>query len=156
MNVKLEDNYFSDPLKWTVVSGSVLISGYLLITSNSLPVIFILVIISLMMFSTRYVMEVDTNRKLILDSFYFLWIRTRSEQFKFNALNCIRLDKERITYRANSRIRDRQADFHEYIGTLEYDQGKSVELKRNVEYESVASDMKHMAAQLNIPIDRTF
>ena len=156
MSAKLQENYFSDTLKWTVTIVSALISGYLIIRAGNPLVIFILVFISVMMFSTKYVLEVDTNKKLILDSFYIFWIRTKSEQFKFNTLNRIRLDKERVTYIANSRIRDRQADFNEYIGTLEYDHGKSIELERKMEYESLATEMKHIAGQLNIPIDRTF
>ena len=66
MNVKLEDNYFSDTFKWTVVAGSALISGYLIMAAHHLWVILIFVFLALMMFSTRYVLEVDTNRKLIL------------------------------------------------------------------------------------------
>jgi hypothetical protein len=71
-------------------------------------------------------------------------------------LNCIRLDKERHTYTANSRTRDHQTDYNEYIGTLEFDQGKSVELMRNVEYQPIVEELKKLASQLSLPLERTF
>ena len=112
--------------------------------------------ISLISFSTKYILEVDTERKRIIDSFYFLWIRSKSDEIKFNALNCIRIDKQRHIYNASTRSRDRQADFNEYIATLEYDRDKSVELERKMEYQSFAAEMKSLAGQLGIPINRTF
>lgn len=156
MSVKLEDNYFSEALKWTIVFGSVLISGYLIYAAHHQWIIFFLLVISLISFSTKYVLEVDTEKKQIIDSFYFLWIRTKSEEIKFNELNCIRIDKQRHIYNANTRSRDRQADFNEYIATLEYDRDKSVELERKMEYQSFAEEMKSLAGQLGIPINRTF
>jgi len=156
MIVKLEDNYFSETLKWTIVTLSTLISGYLIYAASYQWIIFILLMISLISFSTRYELEVDTDKKLITDSFYFLWIRTKSEEIKFNTLHCIRMDKQRYVYNATSRARVHQADFNEYIGTLEFDRDKSVELERKMEYEPLADEMKRMAAQLNIPLNRTF
>jgi len=156
MSVKLGDNYFSETLKWTIIIGSALGSGYVLYAGQSLWIILLLVIISCVPFSTKYVLEVDVENKVIIDSFYFLWIRTKYEEFKFDTLNCIRLDKQRHIYNANSRARDHQADFNEYIGTLEYDHDQSVELERKMEYQSLAEEMKSLAAKLNIPIKRTF
>jgi uncharacterized membrane protein len=156
MSVKLVDNYFSDTLKWTVVIGSALLSGYLVYAAHHQWIIFFLLLISLISFSTKYLLEIDTEKKRIIDSFYFLWIRTKSEEFKFNTLNCIRLDKQRHVYNATSRSMDRQADFYEYIATIEFDQNKSLELERKMEYQSLAEVMNRTAAQLNIPIQRTF
>jgi hypothetical protein len=156
MNVKLEDHYFSDALKWTIVIGSVLVSGYLIYAAHHQWIIFLLLVISLISFSTKYVLEVDTEKKRIIDSFYLLWIRTKSEENKFDTLICIRLDKQRHIYNANSRVRDHQADFNEYIGTLEYDHQQEIELERKMEYQSLAQEMKSLAEKLNIPINRTF
>lgn len=156
MSAKLEDHYFSDALKWTIVIGSVLISGYLIYAAHHQWIVFFLLMISLISFSTKYVLEVDTDKKQIIDSFYFLWIRTKSEEIKFNALICIRIDKQRHIYNASSRSRDRQADFNEYIATLEYDRDKSVELERKMEYQSFAEEMKSLAGQLGIPINKRF
>lgn len=156
MSVKLEDNYFSDTLKWTVVIGSVLISGYLIYAGHHQWIGLGLFIITLISFSTKYVFEVDLKNKLIIDSFYFLWIRVKSEQFKFNTLNGIRLDKQRHVYNATTRSRVRQADFNEYIATLEYDHSKSIELERKMEYQPLVDQVSDLARQLNISIQRTF
>ena len=156
MKIKLEDNYFSDTLKWTIVVGSASVSGYLILTAQYQWIVFVLIVLSLIFFSTKYVLEVDRESKIIIDSFYFLWIKIKSEELQFTALKCIRLDKQRHSYNASTRSSDRQADFNEYIGTLEYDLDKSVELTRNVEYQFIAGEMQSFAGQLNIPIDRTF
>jgi hypothetical protein len=156
MSIKLVDNYFSETLKWIIVIGSSSVSGYLILTAQYQWVVFILAILSLVSFSTKYVLEVDTEKKIIIDSFYVLWIRIKSDEFEFIELNCIRLDKQRHTYNASTRSRVRQADFNEYIGTLEYDQNKSIELARKMEYQSMADEMQSFAGQLSIPINRTF
>jgi hypothetical protein len=156
MRVRLEDNYFSDALKWTIVTLGTLVSGYLIYATSYQWIVFILLIISLISFSTKYVIEVNTEKKLIIDSFYFLWIRIKSEELNFHTLNCIRLDKQRHIYNVTSRAMDRQADFNEYIGTLEYDHGQSVELERKMEYQALAEEMKRISGQLNIPVNRTF
>lgn len=156
MVVKQVDNYFSDTFKWMIVVGSVVASGYFVYATHHQWITFVLVVLSLISFSTRYVLEVDLDNKVINDSFYFLWIRTTSEQFKFNKLNSIRLDKQRHVYNATTRSRVRQADFNEYIATLEYDHDKSVELERKMEYQPLADQVTYMAEQLNIPVNRTF
>ena len=156
MSVKLVASYFSDTLKWTITIGSASGTLYILYMASYLWIIFILLLITLISFSTKYVMVVDIEKKRIIDSFYFLWIRTKSDEIKFDTLNCIRIDKQRHIYNASTRSRDRQADFNEYIATLEYDRDKSVELERKMEYQSIAEEMKNMAGQLGIPINRTF
>lgn len=156
MSIKLVDNYFSETLKWTIVIGSASVSVYLILTEHHQWIVFVLIVLSLIFFSTKYVLEVDLNKKIIIDSFYFLWIKIKSEELQFNTLKCIRLDKQRHIYNASTRSRDRQADFNEYIGTLEYDLDKSVEIARNNEYQFVAEEMQRFAGQLNIPIHRTF
>lgn len=156
MRIKLVDPYFSETLKWTIAVGSASLSGYLFLTAQYQWIVFVLIVLSLVVFSTKYVLEVDLNKKIIIDSFYLLWIRIKSEELQFNTLMCIRLDKQRHTYNASTRSVDRQADFNEYIGTLEYDLDKSVELARNMEYQFITEEMQSFAGQLNIPVKRTF
>ena len=156
MTAKLENNYFSDPLKWTVVIGSLLSAGYLFYAEHHQWVVLLLFLISIILFSTRYVLLVDTDRKIIHDSFYFIWIKVKFEEFKFDDLHGVRMDKQRHIYNATTRSRVRQADFNEYIATLEFDDGKSVELERAMEYESFAERMKQFATELKIPINRTY
>lgn len=156
MTVKLENNYFSETIKWMAVIASLLVSGYLFYSAHHQWIVFILLIFSLIIFSTRYQLEIDTGNNRIIDSFYILWIRTTSVTVDFQTLNCIRLDKQRHVYNASSRSRDRQADFSEYIAILEYDDDKLLELERKMEYQPLAEEMRHLAVQLGIPVSRTF
>jgi hypothetical protein len=156
MDIKLEENYFSEALTWTIVIGCASVSGYLIFLSSYQWIVLVLAMVALITFSTKYTLNINTEKKLIIDSFYILWIRIKYEEFKFSTLHSIRLDKQRHVYNASSRSRDRQTDFNEYIGTLEYDQDKSVELTRKMEYQTMAEEMNRIAGQLNIPISRTF
>ncbi len=151
----LEESYFSETLKWTIISGSVLVSSFLIVKTSYAWISIFLILISLISFSTKYLLEVDTIEKLITDSFQVLWINVNTRKFVFHELKGIRLDKQHHAYTANSRARTAQTEFNEYIGTLEYDRS-SIELTRSLDYEAFAEAMKRMAAELQIPIHRTF
>jgi hypothetical protein len=156
MIVKVEENYFSETLKWMVVILSILIGVYLIYKGSYLWVMVVLLIISLIAFSTKYLLIIDPQKKLIIDSFYCLWIKIKNEEFGFMSLDNIRFDKQRHTYNASSRSREHTSDFSEYIATLEYDRNKSIELMRHMEYQSVTKKVKSISIQLNLPIIRTF
>lgn len=152
---KLEEYYFSETLKWTLAIGSAIVSTYLIVKTGYAWISIFLILVSVIAFSTKYMFEVDMSQQLIIDSFQILWIKTKTRKFVYYELKCIRLDKKHHSYTANSRARTAQTDFNEYIGTLEYD-GSSIELTRRVSYEAFAEEMKRMAAELQIPIKRTF
>jgi hypothetical protein len=152
---RLEESYFSDTLKWTIILVSVMVSSFLIVKTSYAWVSIFLILISLISFSTKYLLEVDTIEKLITDSLQVVWINTNTRKFVFHELKGIRLDKHHHAYTANSRARTAQTEFNEYIGTLEYDRS-SIELMRSLNYETFAEAMKRMAAELQIPIHRTF
>lgn len=156
MQVKLEDKYFSETLTWTIAIGSMTGSIYLIYVGHYQWIIFFLLMIFLISYSARYVLIIDQDKKCIIDSFYLLWIKTKSEEIHFNTLHSIRLDKERHAYNASTRSRVRKADFNEYMGTLIYDADKSLELARSMEYQTIAEEMNQFAEQLNLPVTRTF
>lgn len=151
----LVESYFSETFKWTLAIGSVMVSTYLIVKTGYAWISILLILVSVITFSTKYLFEVDMSQQLIIDSFQVLWIKTKTRKFIYNKLKCIRLDKQHHAYTANSRARTAQTDFNEYIGTLEYDT-YSIELTRKVSYEDFAEEMKRMAAELQIPINRTF
>lgn len=155
MKSTLEEYYFSETLKWTFAIGSAMVSAYLIVKTGYAWISIFLILVSLITFSTKYFIEVDTSQKMITDSFQVLWVKNKTRKFVYHQLKCIRLDKQHHAYTANSRARTAQTDFNEYIGTLEYD-GSSIELTRKVNYEAFAEMMKRMASELQIPINRTF
>jgi len=151
----LKESYFSDTLKWTFLIGSLVASGLLIFKSDYEWIVIVLVVFSLIMFSTRSQIEIDPIEKRITDSFEVLWFTTKSEQCTFQTLKGIRLNKERHSYTANSRARTAQTDFFEYIAILEYDD-QSLEITRQVSYDSFAAEMKRIANELQIPLYRMF
>jgi hypothetical protein len=151
----LEESYFSETLKWTIIIASVMVSSFLIVKTSYAWIAIFLILISLVSFSMRSILEVDTIQKLITDSFQVLWINANTRKFVYHELKGIRLDKHHHAYTANSRVRTAQTEFNEYIGTLEYDRS-SIELTRSLNYETFAEAMKRMAAELQIPIHRTF
>lgn len=155
MKSTLEEYYFSETLKWTLTIGSAIVSAYLIVKTGYAWISIFLALVSVITFSTKYLIEIDMDEKLITDSFQVLWIKTKTRKFVYHELKCIRLDKQHHAYTANSRARTAQTEFNEYIGSLEYD-GSSIELTRRVSYEAFAEEMKRMAAELQIPINRTF
>ncbi len=155
MKSTLKESYFSDTLKWTFLIGSLVAGGLLIFKSDYEWIVIVLVVFSLIMFSTRSQIEIDPIEKRITDSFEVLWFTTKSEQYTFQALKGIRLNKERHSYTANSRARTAQTDFFEYIATLEFDD-QSLEIMRQVSYDSFAAEMKRMAGELQIPLYRMF
>lgn len=100
-------------------------------------------------------MQINTHEKIIVDSFEILWFDLKREEYRFQQLKGIRLDKERHSYTANSRARTAQTDFNEYIGILEFD-NQSIEIARDVSYKSFADEMQRVAQELSIPIHRSF
>ena len=56
MTARLDKNYFSEALKWIIVSVSILVGSFLIFTGSYEWIIFFLLIISLISFSTRYSM----------------------------------------------------------------------------------------------------
>jgi len=151
----LKESYFSDTLKWTILVGSLVASGYLIFKTGYAWIVIVLAVFTLIMFTTQSIVEIDPIEKRIADSFQVLWIKTQSTEIRFKTLSGIRLDKERHSYTANSRARTAQTDFFEYIATLEYDD-QSLELTRHVSYESFGAEMKRIAGELQIPLHRTF
>ncbi|WP_421762909.1 hypothetical protein [Ekhidna sp.] len=77
------------------------------------------------------------------------------QTFRYQVLKGIRIDKERITYNASHRARDRVADYFVYTGTLFYDKRK-LELSSKSDYSWFGPEMKRLAAELQIPIKKSY
>jgi hypothetical protein len=149
------DPYFSTTLKWMVLAGSIMLSGYLIVEEDYLWILLIMLFVNLILFSARYLMVFDLDKKVIVDSFQVLWINLKTERIVYDALRFLRFDKLKHSYAARSRAMDRKVEFNEYVSTLEYDD-KFLELERSSDYQSISNRMKNLASTLHIPIHRTF
>ncbi len=135
--------------------GFIVSGGYIIYFRLHEWVVILFAILTSISFTTKYLFQIDTDRKIIVDSFEILWFDLKREQYKFHQLKGIKLDKERHSYTANSRARTAQTDFNEYIGILEFD-NQSIEIARDVSYKSFADEMHRVAKELRIPIHRSF
>ncbi|MCB0496698.1 MAG: hypothetical protein KDC79_11235 [Cyclobacteriaceae bacterium] len=156
MKVKVEDYYFTEELKWTLTIGSAGLSIYLLFWTTLWWIPLILIVLVLILFSTKSITTIDISQKLIKDEFQFLWIRTKCEKIKFKTLDKITIDKERHTYTANSRGRSGVTDFNEYIGNLIFDNNRIVELKRSISLQDFDNYIKNISEKLNLEVERLF
>ena len=156
MKITIEDYYFSAGLKWTFAVVNVGLCFYSAVYTSLFWVPFVLILLSLITFSTKYSLIIDPNKKEIIDSFQFLWLTTKSDSTSFNTLERITVGKERYTYSAESRSRSRTVDFNEYIGKLEFDGGKSIELKRSVNYQDFAEQIRSIAEKMNLEVERLY
>lgn len=155
MKTELVEYYFPKGLIWTTVVSTGIFSIYL-ITIASYGWVLFFIITNLILFGTRYRTVIDTHSKLISDHFYFLFIPFRNEKRSFKELHRLTMDKERTTYKASQRSRDRIADFFSYVGYVEFDHGQRIELLRMTEYDSFKEKMNHLGTQLNLSVDRLF
>jgi hypothetical protein len=155
LKVKLENHYFPIVLSWVLLVGLIISGGYVIYFRQYEWVVILFTIFTSISFTTKYLMQINTHEKIIVDSFEILWFDLKREEYRFQQLKGIRLDKERHSYTANSRARTAQTDFNEYIGILEFD-NQSIEIARDVSYKSFADEMQRVAQELSIPIHRSF
>lgn len=155
MNVELKNYYFPATLSWILLGGCIISGGYVIYTRLHEWIVIMFAIFASISFTTRYLLQINTEKKSIVDSFEILLFDVNSQEYKFQQLNGIRFDKERHSYTANSRARTAQTDFNEYIGVLEFN-NQSIEIARDVSYKSFAEEMQRVAHELKIPIHRSF
>ncbi|WP_462249221.1 hypothetical protein [Ekhidna sp.] len=155
MEVRFEDHYFSDGMRWTVLIILGALDIYLLFWFQAFIFVGIIALVILYFFTTKYVTIIDTQNKIIKDLFFVFLIKS-GKYLRFRTLHSIRIDKQRYTYNANQRARDRTADYFIYTGTLLYDNNKKLELSTKTDYSWFSSEMKRLAEELQIPLERSY
>ncbi len=128
---------------------------YLLFWIQAFIFVGIITLVILYFFTTKYVTIIDTQNKIIKDLFFVFLIRS-GKCLRFRTLHSIRIDKQRYTYNANQRARDITADYFIYTGTLLYDNNKKLELCTKTDYSWFGSEMKRLAEELQIPLERSY
>ena len=155
MKVRFEDYYFSDGIRWTVLLTIGPLAIYLLFWVGAYVMAGILVLGIVFAFSTKYITIIDTESRIIKDLFLVLFIPT-CKHIRYRSLHSIRIEKERFTYNANQRARDRTADYFFYTGTLLYDDNKTLELSSKSEFKWFGAEMKRLSEELQIPLERAY
>lgn len=156
MEAELKHYYFHPALAWFFVVVTLGILGYNIYPNASYGWALFLGMGSVIMLGTRYRTWVSIDEKIILDEFYFAFLRTKSEKIRFDKLNRITIHKERTTYKAAQRSRDRTADFNTFSATLEYDEEKSYPLTSSSYWESFKEELDEFSAKLNLPVVKVY
>jgi|GEM_PF-3298727 len=97
MAVKYQSYYFPGGLRWSLLSIFVIWSVYLAFWTKAYIWVLLFAVISIILFSTKYVTEINLEKKEIIDMFSFIGLGF-PELYKFQNLNHISIDKKRHTY----------------------------------------------------------
>ena len=111
------------------------LAGYSFIIERPVWAI-ILLLLTVIIWTTNYVTEIDLARQQYRDFLSFLWIPFQEEKVKFSTVNKIIISKERHSQKLNSRAQSRQLDWSSYTATLIVDSNRSLTLlTRNDKYQ---------------------
>jgi len=159
MNFRLVNYYFPSGLRWTWTVFSIGFSIYLIFwTMVGWKFAIFLIISSLVLFSTLSVIVVNQKKKMIIESFKFLWLPIETKIIKFRSLNSIRIDKESVSYTTNSAMggRSGQTDFFIYTGSLEFNDNGSFEILSKTDWYPFKEKIQNISDKLNLKIYRNF
>ncbi len=156
MKANLNENYFSEAMKW--MSTIIIIGGNsVLMVYTDYNLVFAITFLFIpILFTSKYEIEIDKNEGIVDDAFVILGVKLKSNKKEFKELKGIRIDKEKHSYTANTRSRVRQVNFNEYTATLEYDNGQALELTRNSDYKEFEAHIFPFAATLDLEIYKSF
>jgi hypothetical protein len=142
--------YFPNALRYA--SPLPLLGGaYLLFTQNYFWG-FALVVLSVILFTTRYVTEIDLTAKVYKDYLFFLGFQLNRDIKHFSHVDRIIVTKGNYSQTLNSRIMSRQMDWSDYTGTLIIDNG-TLELLTHTNKRSLVLGLAPLAKQLKVGIE---
>jgi hypothetical protein len=112
-----------------------------------------LALLAVIILTTKYVTEINLDKKQYRDYLSFLWIPLQEEKTTFRTVNRIVIAKENISQMLNSRIQSRQLDWAQFTGTLVYDDVKTLELLTRNDKRELLMGLKEFASLLQVDIE---
>ena len=103
------------------------------------PVAFLIIL------STRYITEIDPQRREYSDYVFFLGLRLGMERSRYESMRGITIGKNSETTQVRSRVQDRQFNWTAYTATLHFDDGQTLDLVTSVSYETVKREAEGYA-----------
>ncbi|MFZ9980708.1 MAG: hypothetical protein ACO3FI_01635 [Cyclobacteriaceae bacterium] len=92
----------------------------------------LLLLLFLIIISTRYITVIDPQRKIYSDYVFFLWMKLGLEQNRYESIRGITIGRSSQTQNVRSRVQDRQFKWTAYTATLHFDGGQSLDLVTSV------------------------
>ena len=102
----------------------------------------ILLVLFLIIQSTRYITIIDPERKVYSDFVFFLWMKLGLEQSQYQSIRGITIGRSSETQHVRSRIQDRQFNWTAYTATLHFDDDRSLDLVTSVSLETVKKEAR--------------
>ncbi|MEO1053109.1 MAG: hypothetical protein AAFX87_20915 [Bacteroidota bacterium] len=148
---KVSTPYFARALQF--VSPVLIIFGGYQLWLASYILGAILILLGLVLITTRYITAIDIKKKQIEDYLEVLTFKANHEVFKFSNIEKIIITKEDKSYRDGSLSRDRVVTFDQLTGTLVYDGGQTFELLTKLDRDALIDKMREFAKFLNTYIE---
>lgn len=153
MMKKISIPYFPKGVKYSTPVP--LVAGiYLLISGYPFWGAF-LILLGFVVWTTRYVTEIDLENHVYQDYLSFLGLKLNEEKKKFNALDRIVISKGNYSQTVNTRIQSRQMNWSDYTATLLLDNG-TLDLLTRSDKQNLLKGVKEFSDFLKVDVeDRT-
>ena len=103
--------------------------------------------------TTKYVTEIDLEKKECRDFLSFLSIPFQEEKVRFNRIDRIIITKDNHSQMLNSRSRSRQLDWSSFTGTLLTDDSKRLDLLTRTDKNDLVKGLNEFADFLKVDIE---
>lgn len=113
----------------------------------------VLILISVIILTTKYVTEINLHGKEYRDYLSFLGMPVEEERVRFNTIGKIVITKDNHSQKLNSRTRSRQIDWTSFTGTLTLDENKTLELATRNDKKDLIKILKEFANFLSVDIE---
>lgn len=116
----------------------------------------LIILVSVIIFTTHYVTEIDLGKRQYNDFISMIGIPMSQEKSQFQNLDRIVITKGRYAQTINTRVQSRQIDWVDYTATLVVDGGRPLDLVTKVDKQELMLGLKDLAGFLQVPVeDRT-
>ena len=154
MNKKIIIYYFPKGLRYT--TPIIVASGIYLIIISHFIWGGLLVLLTAIMITTRYVTEINFEKKVYQDYLFFLGLSLNREVKRFNHIERIIVTKGNYSQMLNTRVQSRQMNWSDYTGTIIHDGTGKLDLLTSINKDELIRELIVYAQFLEVGIeDRT-
>lgn len=154
MTKKIVIPYFHKGLKY--ITPLLFGTGAYFIFKDHLIWGILLLMVSYIVLSTRYITEINLKDKFYKDYLFFLGFHFSEEYNKFNQVDRIVVTKGDYAQMINTRSSSRQLDWVDYTATLVFDDESTLNLLTKNEKDDLLLGLKEFAEFLQVGVeDRT-
>lgn len=148
---KITIPYF--PMGLKIASPVLALAGIWLVVQSHPVWGTLLVLLCIIILTTRYVTEIDLQKKVCRDYLSVVGVAFDKEEKRFNAADRILITKGNYAQRANTIVQSRTVNWTDYTGTLVFDNDDSLDLLTHTSKRDLILGLKEFATFLNVGIE---